>query len=673
MAAAYGRLGHFRQTAPSVVRRRDPSDRLPLLSSIIYDVALVSGGALGMERHLAAILAADVVGYAGLIEQDEAGTFERLRTHRKELFEPEIEKHRGRIFKLMGDGLLAEFASVVDAVECAVALQRGMVERNRAVPESRHIHVRIGVNLGDVIIEGEDRHGEGVNIAARLQQLAERGGICVSSKVYEEVEGKLDLRFDFLGERTVKNIVKPVRIYHVRIEGVGAARHEPSKRWRKLAAIAGVLLFLVGISGAIAWYWPRPQADPVLALPTGPSVAVLQFANMSGEPSDAYFSDGLTEDIITALSRFSNLFVFARESTRQFRGESADPQEVGRKLGARYVLAGSVRRSKDHLRVITKLLDAKNGGQLWSESYDRDLTAANVFAVQDGITERVVGLIGSPEAPLLKPKIKEGLRAKRPDSLEAYECVLLSIWIYDDFLAKAHARARDCLERAVRLDPDYSLAWAHLGQMYFEEYKYGYNSRPEPVERALAAAQKALELDQQDQHAHYVLALIAYVRERSFDSFYSAAEQAIALNPNNAFVLADLGTWVAYSGQWDRGKALVEKAMKLNPLHQRWLHMSFFLDHYRKGEYREALALALKMNLPNNEGIQVGLAAAYGQLGEAEKAKATLEQIRATQPGFADDPRRWFARRRIPDELVESLMGGLRKAGLAVPPGASNI
>jgi len=284
-----------------------------------------------------------------------------------------------------------------------------------------------------------------------------------------------------------------------------------------------------------------------------------------------------------------------------------------------------------------------------------------------------VGLVGSPDAPLLKSKIKEEIRAKRPDSVEAYECVLLSFWLYDDFRPEAHAEARDCLERAVKLDPNYALAWAHLGQMYFEEYKYGYNKRPEPVERALAATRKALELDPQEQYAHYVLALIGYLTEKSFDSFYAAADRAIAINPNNAFVLADLGTWIAYSGQWERGKALVAKAMKLNPLHQRWLRMSFFLDSYRKGEYTEALALALTMNLPNNEGVQAGLAAAYGQLGETAKAKATLDQIIANDSEFASNPRRWFIRRRIPDELVETIMDDLRKGGLNVPPASKKL
>jgi TolB-like protein/Tfp pilus assembly protein PilF len=586
---------------------------------------------------------------------------------RRELFEPEIKGHRGRIFKLMGDGLLAEFGSVVDAVVCAVALQHELAEHNADVPDGQRINVRIGINLGDVIIEAEDRHGEGVNIAARLQQLADPGGICISGKVYEEVEGKIDLGFDFRGEQSVKNIVKPVPVYSVRVAGGRESRRRPIKRQRALGAAVGALIALVAIAAA-AWYWPRAQTDPILTLPNGASIAVLPFANLSSNPSDLYFSIGLAEDIIAALSRFSDLFVLARESTGQFREHASDLREVGRKLGARYVLTGSIRRSLDRLRVTTKLIDAKDGAQLWSESYDRDLTAANLFAVQDDITQRVVGLVGSPEAPVFKPKIQEELRTKRPDSLEAYECVLLSIWVYDNFLPDAHARARDCLERAVKLDPDYALAWAHLGQMYFEEYKYGYNQRPKPIERALAATEKALELDPQEQWAHYVLALIDYVSAQSFDSFYSAAERTIALNPNNAFVLADLGTWMAYSGEWDRGKAFVEKAMKLNPLHQRWLWMAFLLDHYRKGDYHAALSTALVINLPNNEGVQASLAAVYGQLGETEKARVTLDHLRDSQPEFAEDPRRWFVRRRIPEDLIESLMDGLRKAGLAVPP-----
>ncbi len=617
-----------------------------------------------MERRLAAILAADVFGYSRLMEADEEATLATLNAYR-EIIDGLIAEHRGRVFGSAGDSMIAEFASPVEAVRAAIDIQREIEKRNAELPEDRRMRFRVGVNLGDVMAEGDDLFGDGVNVAARLEALAAPGGICVSGKVHDEVIGKVDMAFADAGEHVVKNIDRPVRVWSWPTEGVRAAHRV--RPWRgKAAAVAVALVGLAAIGGAITWYQARE--DTVLALPSGPSIAVLPFTNLSGDPNDAYFSVGLTEDIITALSRFSGLLVFARESTSQFTGGSVDPREVGRKLGARYVLAGSVRRSQDQLRVTTRLLDAEDGTQLWSESYDRNLTMADVFAVQDEITGRVVGIIGSPDAPWFKSEIQKELRTKRPDSLEAYECVLLSNWIYDDFLPEAHAQARDCLERAVELEPEYSLAWSHLGQMYFEEYKYGYNRRPEPVERAIAAVQKALELDRQDQYANYMLALMLYVQERSFGPFYAAAERAIALNPNAAFVLADLGTWIAYSGEWERGKALVEKSMKLNPFHKSWLPFSFFLDHYRKSEYREALVVVLKINLPNNEGVQTGLAAVYGQLGETEKSKAIVDHLLAIRPGFADDPRGWFVRRRMPDELVESLMDGLRKAGLNVPP-----
>ncbi len=620
-----------------------------------------------MQRRLAAILAADVVGYSRLMELDEAGTFERLLAHRRELFEPEIERHGGRIFKLMGDGLLAEFPSVVDAVACAVALQRGMAERNKDLPAGQRIQVRVGINLGDVIIEGEDRHGEGVNIAARLEQLAEPGGICISQQAHDQLGSKLDLAYDDLGEHLVKNIVKPVHVYRVRADGVSALRRRPVKRRTKRGAIAAGLAALFIVGTAAAWYGLR-EADPVLALPTGPAIAVLPFTNLSSNPDDAYFSVGLTEDIIAALSRFSGLLVFARESTKRFESESVDPQEVGAMLGARYVLAGSVRRSDARLRVTVKLLDAKGGTQLWSETYDRDLTTADIFAMQDEITARVVGIIGSSNAPLFRPEIQAEMRSRRPENLEAYQCVLLSTWVYDSFRPEAHADARDCLERAVTLEPGNALVWAHLAQMYFEEYKYGYNARPEPIERALAATQKALELDPQSQYANYMLALILYVQEPDFDAFYQTAERAIALNPNDAGVLADLGTWIAYSGQLERGTALIAKAMVLNPFHQSWWHWAFFLDLYHKRDYRGALAVQRKMDLPDNLGIQTGLAAVYGQLGDMEHARATLDHILSIEPDFAEDPRAWFVRRRILPELIEALMDGLGKAGFAVPP-----
>ncbi|MEX2650378.1 MAG: adenylate/guanylate cyclase domain-containing protein [Alphaproteobacteria bacterium] len=628
-----------------------------------------------MDRKLAAILAADVAGYSRLMGLDETGTLVALKSHQKDVIEPKLAAHRGRLVKTTGDGFLAEFASVVEAVTCAVEIQSEMARRNAGIPPDRRLELRIGVNLGDVILEGDDIYGDGVNVAARLEALAEPRGILLSRAARDQIRDRLQLRLEDLGEHEVKNIARPVRVYRVLVDGAPPLRRGPSTPRPRRRAMIGGLVALVAIAGALGWYGtreprgpePGPPEDPILALPSGPSIAVLPFTNLSDDAGDAYFSDGLTDDIISALSRFSDLRVIARNSTFQFRGGNIDVREIGRKLAVRYVVEGSVRRSQDHLRVTVQLLDAEDGTHLWSETYDRDLTAAEVFAVQDEITERVAGALGSSAAPLWKSQMLE-LREKRTDSLEAYECVLLLPLFYESFSPDAHLRARDCLERAVKLDPNYSLAWSSLATVYTEEYKYAYNLRPEPLARALAAAQRAIDLDNQNQNGYYALAIINYMNEKDLNSFYALAEHAIALNPNNASVIADLGLWMAYSGNWERGMALMRKAMILNPLHPRWFFFAFLLDHYRNGEYREALTEGLKINIPENPGVQAGLAAVYGQLGEAEKARATLDHILEIQPGFADDPRAWFVKRRVPDELVESLMDGLRKAGLDVAP-----
>jgi class 3 adenylate cyclase/TolB-like protein len=622
-----------------------------------------------MERKLAAILAVDVAGYSRLMEQNEADTFERLRAHRKELFEPEITKHHGRVFKMMGDGLLAEFGSVVDAVECAVALQRGMAERNSDVAEDRRIDVRIGVNLGDVIVEGDDRHGEGVNIAARLQQLAEPGRIFISQQAYDHVEAKLDLAYEDLGEHLVKNIVKPVHVYRVRGGAARRPRRLPS-RWRpKLRALAAGLVVLTVALAAIGWYWTRiPPPVP----PPGPRIAVLSFSNASGNPDDAALSGSLAEDISAALSRFTDVFVISGDATRRFEGEHVDPQEVGRTLGVSYVLAGSVRRSQNYLRVAARLLRVEDGALVSSENHEVSFTDANVPGVQDDVAGQLAGRIASPKTPVWKleaQKTSEQLRKEPVDALMAYECVLLSYAIYDDFSKEKHGQARDCLERAVELVPTYAVAWARLGAMYFEEHKYGHNLRPDPLGRARAAAQTSIELDPQIAEGYYVLALVHYYTETDFDTFRATAEKAISINPNNAWIIADLGVWTYFSGEWERGEALIERAKKIYSVYPRWIDWPAVLEHYRKREYVEAKASAIEINLPKNVMVQATLAAAYGQLGELDNAKSIIDQIRKNKPDFEGNPRAEFRARRMPDELVESIMDGLRKAGLNVPPG----
>ena len=625
-----------------------------------------------MERHLAAILAADVVGYSRLMGNDESGTLTALRRYRETLIDPKAAQHRGRTIKLMGDGALMEFGSVVDAVLFALEVQLAMRDRNQDIPENQALLFRIGINIGDVIVDGDDIYGDGVNVAARLEGLAEPGGICISRNVRDQIRDKLEVNLEDLGEVEVKNIARPVRAFRVVLDEqaqklVSSIEVVQPKRTRRRWPLAAAgLIALALIAFAVGWSsLPIATQDPILALPTGPAIAVLPFDNQGGTEGE-YFSNGLTEDIITELSRFSNLFVIARYSTSQFTDANVDCQAIRRELGADYILQGTVRRSQDDLRVTTVLVDAKDCARLWSEQYDRQLTAANLFAVLDEITERVVGSIGSSDAPLWNSKVQRELRASRTDSIAAYECVLMTYWFYETFAPERHKQARDCLEQAVELDPDYSLAWSRLAFMYVEEQKYGYNVRPRSLERALEAAEKAIALDPQNQDAFYALAIIRYMTETDFASFHTLSEQAIAMNPNNAWILSDLGTWTAYSGEWERGKALVEKSMLLNPRHQRWLFISYVLDHYLKGEYAEALAYLHKMNLPQNYWVQAIMAATYAELGEMGRAEQTLKHVLTIRPSFVDNPREPFATRRMPRELIEGLMGGLRKAGLDV-------
>jgi adenylate cyclase len=609
------------------------------------------------QRHLAAIFAADVVGYARLMEQDEADTFARLRAHRKELFEPEIAKHQGRVFKLMGDGLLAEFGSVVDAVECAVVLQRGMAERNNGVPVDRRIDVRIGVNLGDVIVEGEDRYGEGVNIAARLQELAEPGGIAISRQAYDQVETKLDLVFDDLGEHPVKNIAKSVHVYRVRDGAV--PRRQYKRRLSMPNVMIAALIALVAV--AILYLWPD---GPVPA--PGPRIVVLPFSVAGGEPCNSAYSERLVQDIGAALLMFGDVSVISGKSIGQAMDQNPGAREFG------YKLYGSIECSADGLRATAQLIDA-DGNEVASEIQDFSPSDANVSTARVDLAGRLAGGIASPTTPLWKSemeKTKAQLEKNPTDALRAYHCVLLSYAYYDTFSAKAHKDARDCLENVINVVNTNALAWARLGAMYFEEHKYGHNLRPgrDPLKDARDAAQRAIEINPQMADGYYILALVYYYTENDFESFHETANKAIAKNPYNGWIIGDLGVWTYYSGDWEQGKARIETARAIYPDDPRWLDFPSVLDYYRKGEYREAKAAAHALELSQNAMVQEVLAATYGQLGEIESAKRKVDGILMSHPELEANPRAPFLARKIPADLVEALMEGLHKAGLNLAP-----
>lgn len=617
-----------------------------------------------MERRLAIILAADVVGYSRLMGADEEVTLSTLNAYR-DVIDERIKAHRGRIFGSAGDSVIAEFASPVEAVRCAVEIQQELERQNATLPKDRRMQFRIGVNFGDVMSEGDNLHGDGVNIAARLEATAPPGGICISKQVAEQIDGKLDVTFANAGRHELKNIAKPLELW---IWPPERARKllRVAKGWRQAAAI--VALVAVGATAGIYFAVDTSENGD---LPTGSRIALIPFKSLGSNPDDAYFSDGLTRDINAHLSKFSNLFVIAPAAGNEFR-DSADCNKIRNELQVDYILTGAVRRSIDHLRVTTALTDARTCRQLDAPGpFDRDLNLASVLDIQLEIATKVAAEIGSADAPLFNTEVQRAIRREAPDNLQAYECVLLSYWFYETFASDRHRRARACLERAVKIDPDYSLGWSRLAFSYIETKKYAIDTPPNWAELSREAADKAIDLDPDNPDAYYALAILSQMLGEDKAVLQNFAERAIALNPNDAFVLADLGTWMAYTGEWEKGKEWVTRAKQLNPNHQSWWDWIWLLHHYLNGEYMEARDVALKINLPKNYIIQSALTATYGMLGEQKKAEEALAYLLENRPDYPKDPRAPFRIRGMEPELIEGLMEGLRKAGLQVPPGAT--
>jgi TolB-like protein/Tfp pilus assembly protein PilF len=575
-----------------------------------------------MERRLAAILTADVVGYSRLMGEDEAGTLTALKAHQAQFIDPTIAEYRGRIVKLMGDGALVEFGSVVAAVECAVAIQRGMVGRNASAPHDKRIEFRIGVNLGDVIIDGDDIHGDGVNVAARLEGLAEPGGICISGKVFEEVGNKLDLGFEDMGAQTVKNIASPVRAYRIRLES-------PS-----------------------VFDAPPP-------LPDKPSIAVLPFVNMSGDPEQEYFADGMAEDIITSLSKLSQLLVIARNSSFTYKGRAVKVPDIGKELGVRYVIEGSVRKAGNRVRITAQLIDCSTGGHLWAERFDRELT--DIFAVQDEVTQEIV----SAMAVKLTADERERLKTKGPSNLEAYDYVLRGREMHRLYSKEGVAEAKVLFKRAIELDPRFARAFASLASAHVLEYVNGwYETVDRPLERAFELAQKAVSLDEMDPYAHHALGS-TYLWKRQHDQAIVEHERTIALEPNFANGHAFLGRVLLYSGRSEEAIELINLGMRLDP-HYPSSYLHFLAQAYfEMGRYEEA-AGPLKRRLIRNPGTDISrvlLAASYGHLGQVDKAKVEWAEVFRINPDYSLEHREQILPYKDPADF-DRIVEGLRKAGL---------
>ncbi|MEK0086137.1 adenylate/guanylate cyclase domain-containing protein [Benzoatithermus flavus] len=617
-----------------------------------------------IDRRLAAILAADVVGYSRLMERDETGTLSRLKAHRKEFVEPLVAEQGGRIVKLMGDGLLCEFASAVDAVQCAVLLQNGMAEREAGVPEAERIRLRIGINLGDVIHEEGDVYGDGVNIAARLQALAEPDGIHIARNIHSQVKGKLAFRFEPAGRHTLKNIAEPVEVWRV---GPGDGTHPrpaPARRPRLAPAVAaGIVLLLVGGG---AWWWHAGQTSVTssavasgLPLPDKPSIAVLPFTNMSGDPTQDYFSDGISEDIITALSRFDDLFVIARNSSFVYKGKVADVRDIGHQLGVQYVLEGSVQRSGEQIRINAQLIDALANGHLWAERYDRP--AADLFAIQDEITQRVTTALGSRHGAIPRAELA---RTARMDAkqLQAHDLLLQGIAAIDRFTRDDVARGQDLLHRAIELDPSNAHAFAKLAIAHWLEFTMGWSSDPEATLKELERlARQALDVDPSDPWAHWALGYW-HLTARRLNEALAEQEKAHAILPNDADLLSELGWMRSLAGDPERGLVEMRAAMRLSPYCPNWYVSNLAQGLYMLGQYEEVIRSLTDLQ-PQNLLTRLYLAASYAELDRLEEARAQMAEALRLDPALTIEKagaRRPFKR----EEDRAHYLDGLRKAGL---------
>ncbi len=580
-----------------------------------------------LPRKLAAILYADVAGYSRLTGEDEDATHRELSEY-LDVISTIVGCHRGRVMHYAGDAVLAMFEAVVDATDCAAAIQEDLKTRSEKLPEDRRLQFRIGLNLGDVIEDRGDIYGDGVNIAARLESLAEPGGICISGTVHDAIGNKLAARYEFMGEQQVKNIEKPVRAFRLLPGTAKQARatlSEPAE----------------------------------LDLPGKPSIAVLPFTNMSGDPEQEYFSDGIVEDIITDLSKIAGLFVIARNSTFAYKGKQFDVRDVCRELGVRYVLEGGVRKAANRVRITAQLIDGTSGGHLWAERYDRELH--DIFAVQDEVTRDIVSAL----ALELTPDERDREPGRYTENLEAYEHFLRGREQAFLDTAQTNAQARAMLEKAIELDPRFSLAFSHLSRNHVIAYSNRWGETPdESLELAMQLGQRAVELDASNPHAHFAVSAAA-LWMKQHDVSIAAAEKCLAIAPNFADGHGILALILVYSGKAREAIASLNKAMRLDP-HYRDIYLHFLaLAHVQLGEYEQAVAV-LKRRLvrkPESDISRMLLAAVYGHLGNFEESRIEWAEVLRINPDYSLEHRRKTLPYKNPADF-EHMLDGLRKAGL---------
>jgi len=598
-----------------------------------------------MKRRLAAILAADMVGYSRLMGADEEGTIARLRALRAELIDPSIAKHGGRLVKTTGDGLLVEFPSVVDAARNAVEVQRKMAEYNVGLPQDQRVDFRIGINQGDIVVEGDDILGDGVNVAARLEGLAEPGGICISERVYSDVRGKLDVGFEDMGEQALKNIAEPVRAYRVLLETEAAgktvaapARARRLPRPSMALSAATIALLVIGV-GSIWWRPWAPEVEPArpermaFPLPDKPSIAVLPFTNMSGDPEQDYFAEGLTSDLITDLSKVSGLFVIARNSTANYTDSSVNIGQVAEELGVRYILEGSVRHEGDEVRINTRLIDALTGSHQWAERYDGNLR--DIFALQDEIAKKVVSAL----AVKLKPGESYRLDEKYGLSPESYTLflnarTLLSTYATDiDHLLKP----RQLFERVIEQAHNFPGGYAGLSRTYSIAVMGGYSPSPvEEAKEALRWARKAWEIDEQFEMSQVAMASAFHITGQT-DKAIMILDKMLMSAPSNADAHALLGNFLVWAGRAEEAIDPINTAIRLNPEFGSPYRMYLGIANFTLGKY-EGVITTLEENSirggPINDAGFAVWAAAYDELARSDEAAKVLDRLFDSYPGF---------------------------------------
>ena len=577
----------------------------------------------GDIRRLAAILVVDAADYSALMRVDETATHRQIKADVTTIFVPLIREHRGRVVKTTGDGVHAEFPSIVDSVQCAIAMQQAVAARPTDLPEGARLLYRLGINLGDIIVEEDDIYGDGVNVAVRVQGLAEPGEILLAGDAHRQVKGKLNVAFDDLGHHTVKNISEPIHVFRVALPD------------RKPAAAR------------------RPAEAPRVQAGAASSIIVLPFDNLSGDANQGYFSDGLTNDVITDLSKFSELFVIASHTAFIYKAKSVDVQTIGRELGVGYVVEGSVRRSGERVRVNVQLTETASGRHLWAERYDRP--TEDLFRVQDEIVQTIVGTL------VTRVGISERMRAlHKTENLKAYDFYLRGRAALQTWTSEANGQAQGFFARAMELDPFFALAYGGLSYTHIQAWLAGWERSPESLRRARELAQQAVVLGPSDADNQWSLGA-AYIYSREFEKGMSAFERAIDLNPNNPDLLMDMADALVYVERPEDAVANVQRAMRLNPIHPDAYLWTFGIALYHCGRYEESVAALMRMSHPPNLA-RIQLAASYVRLDRIEEARRTAAEFLREDPTYTLERERVWPHKDA--KVLEAFVADLRRAGL---------